>query len=87
MASLLKAAAVLYLVLLWGFFTIAMIGTSMQPVQLGTVRADAIMLFIACIAGTIPAAVLYAFGSMVEDVRSMRDHLPAMRRYYEPSSR
>jgi hypothetical protein len=85
MASLLKAAAILYLIMLWGLFTIAMIGTSMQPVQIGTVRADAVLLFVACVVGTIPAAVLYAFGSMVEDVRSMRDHLAAMRAYYEPN--
>lgn len=52
------------------------------------------MVLVLAVSFSIPAAILYAFGQLVAEVRSIRhlshlqaEHLKAVRRYYEPQGR
>lgn len=83
MAGFLKAIAVLYLILVWGFFALAVFAVTFAKID-PAAQFGAIYVFIGCVVSSIPAALIYAFGKVVEDVHAMRDHLAAMRRYYEP---
>jgi len=79
MASFLKFISGLYLVIVWLAFAIVAAGSNGQTQIFGLVA------LLSAIGASIPAAALYAFGQVVEDVRQSRDHLAAMRKYYEPS--
>jgi len=88
MANFLKIVSGLYLLLVWVGF-VATVALAPAP----EVYSGPLALLIA-LGASIPAAVLFAFAQIVEDVRSMRnnlrlqsDHLKAMRNYYEPQAR
>lgn len=95
MAFFLKTVSGLYLFLVWLIIAMA-ISRPVSPLA-GTVgsgeAASVIVLFVG-IVFSIPAAVLFGFAQIVDDVRTMRklaksqnDQLTAMRRYYEPNAR
>jgi hypothetical protein len=88
MAYFLKVVSGLYLLLVWVGF-VATVALAPAP----DTYSGPLALLIA-LGASIPAAVLFAFAQIVEDVRSMRnnlrlqsDHLRAMRNYYEPQAR
>ena len=83
MAGFLKAIAVVYLVLVWCFFAFAVFAVTIAKIDTAA-QFGAIYVFIGCVVASIPAALIYAFGNVVEDVSEVREHLAAMRRYYEP---
>ena len=67
MAGFLKAIAVVYALFA---VTIAKIDTAAQ--------FGAIYVFIGCVVASIPAALIYAFGNVVEDVSEVREHFHAL---------
>lgn len=86
MATFLRIISVIYLLVVWVTF-----GGAMHAQE--TSGLTSILLFIGAVSLTIPAAVLYAFGQVVDDISAMRhnsrvqcEHLAAMRRYYEPQT-
>jgi hypothetical protein len=87
MANFLKVVSGFYLVFVWLIFA-AMLAMPSGRAYVGT----PIIAFLAAVAASIPAAVLFAFGQVVGDIRQMRDdtrtslnNLRVMRRYYEPA--
>ncbi len=93
MALFLKAISGLYLILIWA--SVAMALSKATPPfagALGGGEAANLLILLVAVALSIPAAILFGFAQIVEDVRAMRkfaksqnDHLTAMRRYYEPN--
>lgn len=90
MATFLKIVSLIYLVLVWATFALMMAVPIPTP---GPVTGGPVIFGIAVVL-SVPAAVLFAFGQVVGDVRAMRnlahiqtDHLEAMRAYYEPDER
>jgi len=90
MAAFLKIVSGVYLALIWFVFAFAV----SHPNDTGPYNHDAVVVvaFVIAIGLSIPAAVLFAFGQVVGDVRIMRshvrqqnEHLRAIRAYYEPS--
>jgi hypothetical protein len=88
MANFLKVVSGLYLLLVWIGFVATVALAPAPNVYSGP------LAFLIALGASIPAAVLFAFAQIVEDVRSMRnnlrlqsDHLKAMRNYYEPQAR
>ena len=89
MATFLKIVAVIYLVLIWLAFLLVFTQPMATEMYSGLpLRFTALPIAITL---SIPAAVLFAFGQLVGDIRVMRnesraqsDHLRAMRAYYEP---
>jgi len=65
MATFLKAVSVVYLVVVWGVFTHLLI------VPYPTIQQT--QAFLIAFALSIPAAILFAFGQIVEDMRIVRD--------------
>ncbi len=86
MAGFLKVISAIYLIIVWLFVAVA----AMLPSIGGAAGiAHGLSFILAILSGivlSIPAAALYAFAQVVEDVRSTRNHLAAMRRYYEPGA-
>jgi hypothetical protein len=80
MAVVLKIVSTLYLLILWGVFA----GTLKMPVMPSAGPLESIMLFMLAVTFSIPAVALFAFAQVVGDVRATRNHLAAMRRYFEP---
>lgn len=87
MSIFLKIVSGIYLLMVWAAFLIAL---TMRDTQLPIWGSNdlgssaPVAAFFICLGFSIPAAVLYAFGQIVGDVRASRNHLEAMRRYYEP---
>lgn len=86
MATFLRIVSILYLLIVWVTFG----GAIHTQASSGLTP---ILLFLGAVSLTIPAAVLYAFGQVVDDISAMRhnsklqtDSLIAMRRYYEPQT-
>lgn len=84
MATFLRIVSILYLLIVWLTFGGAIHSQA-------TSGLSSILLFLGAVSLTIPAAVLYAFGQVVDDISAIRhnsklqaDSLIAMRRYYEP---
>ena len=84
MAKFLKIISFLYLVAVWAMC----VGVMQMPTTTGLVF---LMAPLAALTLSLPAAVLYAFGQIVDDISAMRynskiqcEHLHALRRYYEP---
>jgi hypothetical protein len=89
MSVFLKIVSIVYLLLVWATFFLMIRSPEPDPIGI-----TAIMYFMIAIGLSIPAAALFAFGQLVGDVRTMRnhaeiqsDHLEAMRAYYEPDRR
>ena len=82
MALFLKVVSALYLIVVWSTFA----GTLQIPIVPSAGPLEPILLFILAVAFSIPAVALFAFGQVVGDVRATRNHLAAMRRYYEPAT-
>lgn len=81
MSVFLKVVAGLYLLVIW-----LVLAVPFPPDNIvGATGARAIIILIA-VTLSLPAVVIYAFGQVVSDVRQMREHLKAMRRYYEPAA-
>lgn len=77
MATFLKVVAVIYLLCVWGlFFLITGNARELQllPVLPGLLPVS----FFIAIGLSVPAAVLYAFGQIVDDVRAMRNDMSKM---------
>ena len=90
MAVFLKIVSGVYLAFIWLAFALAASRPTPLSASVGT-DAGHLLTFLIAIVLSIPAAVLFAFGQIVGDVRIMRnhsrmqsDHLRAMRSYYEP---
>ena len=84
MATFLKVFSGLYLSLIWlGAATVVAIPFPADHFAGGS-GARALAVLIAATL-SLPAVVVYAFAQVVSDVRQMRNHLRAMRKYYEPS--
>lgn len=89
MAMFLKIVSVLYLAFVWLAFFLAF--KEINPLQPMMATDEAkIIAFLIAVGLSIPAAVLYAFGQLVGDMRTTRnyarlqnEHLKAMRSYYE----
>ena len=84
MAAFLKIVSAIYLIVVWLVFAAAI--SAEVPIQ--AIAYTALFkpaLFTVFVLISIPAVALYAFGQLVRDVRAMRDHLGAMRAYYELS--
>lgn len=94
MAFFLKAVSGLYLILIWACVAIALsVPTPPLTSAAGSGDLAKLAVLLIAISLSIPAAILFAFAQIVEDVRAMRksaktqaEHLTAMRRYYEPRS-
>ena len=92
MAIFLKIVSGFYLLIIWLVF-IGAVRTPAPP----TVGSDLlfhIIAFLIAVCLSIPAVVLFAFGQMVGELRTIRhysrlqaEHLKAMRTYYEPQGR
>jgi hypothetical protein len=83
MAVFLKTVSTFYLIVIWGVLA----GTLKMPIMPSAGPLEPIMLFVLAVALSIPAVALFAFGQVVADVRAARNHLAAMRRYFEPQNR
>jgi len=84
MALFLKYVAGACLVVTWCVAGLVAAGALISP-QPDTQGGTFWLYFIAtCIGLSLPAAILFAFAAIVEDVSEMKNHLAAMRRYYEP---
>ena len=88
MANFLKIVSGVYLLVVWVGFVAVVTLAPAPDVYSGP------LAFLIALGASIPAAALFAFAQIVEDVRSMRnnlrlqsDHLRAMRNYYEPQAR
>jgi tetrahydromethanopterin S-methyltransferase subunit C len=91
MAVFLKIVSGVYLAFVWLVFALAVSRPTPLSASVGP-EAGQVLTFLIAISLSIPAAVLFAFGQIVGDVRIMRnhariqsDHLSAMRLYYEPA--
>jgi hypothetical protein len=78
-AIFLKVVSGIYFILIWLVAVVAL----MTPLEGLSVWHKPIIVIIAATL-TLPAAALYAFGTVVGDTRRIRNHLAAIRRYYEP---
>jgi hypothetical protein len=83
MATFLKIVSGLYLLFVWFTCFIALT----QPFAYAGGPGGHILILLIGVVLSIPAAVLFAFGQIVGDVRVMKDHLRAMRAYYDPGWR
>lgn len=83
MATFLKIVSGLYLVFVWLMVSLTIKNVGMAGVSDPTLYQ--LLIFVIGIGLTIPAALIFAFGRLVEDARFIRIHLAAMRKYYEPS--
>jgi len=90
MAIFLKTVSGIYLFCVWLAFALMMAVPTPLAYTAGATNSKVIAFMIA-IGLSIPAAVLFGFAQIVGDIRIMRDsselqreHLEAMRRYYEP---
>ena len=92
MAIFLKAVSGFYLILIW----VGVVAAWSKPTPLagtvGTGDAANFLVLLIAVSLSIPAAILFGFAQIVEDVRAMRklaktqnESLTAMRRYYEPA--
>lgn len=88
MANFLKVVSGIYLIFVWLVFVL-MATTPAANAYVGS--GGSIIAFAAAIGLSIPAAIIYAFGQIVGDIRQMRDdarvslnNIRVMRRYYEP---
>lgn len=88
MSLFLKIVSGIYLLLIWLIFLIVVLvtpGTRLPTFGYDDIGTGApLVFFFICLSLSIPAAVLYAFGQIVGDIRASRNHLEAMRAYYEP---
>ncbi|MCK1661272.1 hypothetical protein IVA90_27675 [Bradyrhizobium sp. 151] len=92
MAIFLKIVSGFYLSLVW----LAFVGALRTPAP-PTIGSDLLFhlgAFLVAVCFSIPAVILFAFGQMVGELRSIRhysrlqtEHLKAMRAYYEPQGR
>lgn len=92
MAIFLKSASGFYLLIIWLLFVGAM--RTPAPPTIGSDPLFHVGAFLAAVCFSIPAVILFAFGQMVSELRSIRhytllqaEHLKAMRAYYEPQGR
>jgi hypothetical protein len=83
MAVFLKTVSTFYLVVVWAVFA----GTLKMPAVPSAGPLTPVIFFMIAVALSIPAVALFAFGQVVGDVRATRNHLAAMRRYFEPQNR
>ncbi len=81
MALFLKIVSGIYFALIWLFAAFAL---AMPTSELGLSIWHKPAIVIVAATLTLPAAALYAFGQVVGDVRKVRQHLAAMRHYYDP---
>jgi hypothetical protein len=84
MAGFLKIVAGICLAVTWvvcGIIAAGALLSSHPSAQDGTFW---IYLMVTCVGLSLPAAILFAFAAIVDDVSEMKAHLAAMRRYYEP---
>jgi hypothetical protein len=82
MSVFLRIVSAFYLIVVWGVFA----GTLKMPIVPSAGALEPILLFLFAVALSIPAVALFAFGQVVGDVRATRNHLAALRRYYEPKN-
>src|SRR5262245_17023653 len=92
MATFLKIVSVIYLIVVWISFAVA-VGIAGKP-PMSAAPFMNILAFLIAVSLSIPAAVLFAFAQVVEDVRSMRtnirtvaEDIRAVRQYYEQNQR
>jgi hypothetical protein len=90
-AEFLKVISVVYLIIVW--IAVALFFFVPVPGDAYAVAAK-VLSIVGGISLSIPAAAMFAFAQVVEDVRAIRahmtaqtDHLKAMRRYYELAER
>lgn len=92
MAFFLKAVSGLYLILVWAGVALAL-GKPPAPLAntVGGGGLSTFFILLFAVSASIPAAIMFGFAQIVEDVRAIRksaktqtEHLTAMRRYYEP---
>lgn len=79
MSLFLKIVSGIYFVLIWLVAAVAIL----FPIE-GVSPWHKLVVLVSVATLTLPVAALYAFGQVVGDVRKIRGHLAAMRRYYEP---
>ncbi|KQW22850.1 hypothetical protein ASC80_05780 [Afipia sp. Root123D2] len=84
MAGFLKFVAGACLVVTWLGFGLIAFGAIMSTDPSTQSGGFWIYAVLTCIGVSLPAAILFAFAAVVEDVAEMKGHLAAMRRYYEP---
>nr|AWL91249.1 hypothetical protein CIT37_02230 [Bradyrhizobium ottawaense] len=89
MATFLKVVSGVYLFVVWLVFVGAL--RTPAPPTIGSDLLFHLGVFLAAVCFSIPAVILFAFGQMVGELRSIRhysrqqaEHLKAMRAYYEP---
>jgi hypothetical protein len=81
MGDVLRLFAIVYLVLLWGGVGLVLsVGGRSYPDPLLGYGNPTIVLLIAAFVLTLPGAMLYVFGSIANDTRSMRNSLAEMLR-------
>jgi hypothetical protein len=85
-AGFLKVISAIYLILLWAFIAIAIAAGADNTLPSAGKAGATLLITVIGVLSSIPAVALYAFGQVVEDIRSARNHLHAMRRYYEPQA-
>jgi hypothetical protein len=76
MALFLKIVSGLYLALVWFAFATVVKNLPPSPMFGG---AEHVLGFLICVALSIPAVALFAFGQVVGDVRAIRKDIHAMR--------
>lgn len=82
MAAFLKFVSGIYLTFVWlvVFLSIKNIGTA----GVSDPTLYQLAFIIIGVGLTVPAALIFAFGTLVGDTKKIREHLAAIRRYYEP---
>lgn len=84
MSLFLKYVAGACLIVTWCVSALIAAGSIISP-QPDTQGGTFWLYFIVtCVGLSLPSAILFAFAAIVEDVSEMKEHLAAMRRYYEP---
>jgi hypothetical protein len=86
MGVVLKIVATIYLAIIWGT-VVRVFYIPYVPNIYFTELGLQIFLIVFAISSSVPAAALFGFGQVVGDVRAMRGHLKAMRKYYEPNDK
>jgi hypothetical protein len=78
MGGLLQAAAVVFLVVIWGATGLVIEAGASIPGYAATGNAAALVFVFAAALASIPGIALFAFGQLVNDARAMRYHLEDM---------
>lgn len=84
MAIFLKVVSGLYFLFVW-LIAFLILMTPIDQLGLSVWHTPATVMIAVTL--SLPAAALYAFGTLVGDTRKIRNHLAAMRSYYEPERR